>query len=145
MIQRIQTVFLLLSLALLIPLFFLPIWEAAGSYNQTGKMNVVEGGTHFFLIPILALLVIAHLITIFSYKRRNRQKQLCVGNIFLFIIFILAALLVLQLENQIFQRLNLREFRPAFILPLFGIIFNLFARNAIRKDESLLRSMDRLR
>lgn len=144
MIQRIQTVFLFLSLVCTILLYFIPIWETATGGIDIG-METIGAGTHLLLLPLPVLLVISHLIAIFSYKNRKRQKRFCIGNILLYIIFLLWALLLIQLEHHLFQHFNLMEFRLGAALPIAGIILNILARNGIKKDEALLRSMDRLR
>lgn len=144
MIQRIQTLYLFLSLVCTILLYFVPIWQTAASGIDTG-MESIGAGTHFLLLPLPVLLVISHFVAIFSYKNRKRQKQFCVGNILLYIIFLLWALLLIQMEHHLFQHFNLLEFRLGVVLPLAGIILNTLARNGIKKDEALLRSMDRLR
>lgn len=144
MIQRIQTVYLFLSLVCSILLYFIPIWETATGGIDIG-MESIGAGTHLLLLPLPVLLVISHLIAIFSYKNRKRQKRFCIGNILLYIIFLLWALLLIQLEHHLFQHFNLLEFRLGVVLPLAGIILNILARNGIKKDEALLRSMDRLR
>ncbi|HUM46090.1 MAG TPA: DUF4293 domain-containing protein, partial [Chitinophagales bacterium] len=125
-------------------LYFIPIWETATGGIDIG-MESIGAGTHLLLLPLPVLLVISHLIAIFSYKNRKRQKRFCIGNILLYIIFLLWALLLIQLEHHLFQHFNLLEFRLGVVLPLAGIILNILARNGIKKDEALLRSMDRLR
>jgi hypothetical protein len=145
MIQRIQTVYLLLSLVACILLFIIPEWQSSSMDITMGEMEMIGGGTHLFLIPVAALLVISHLVAIFSYKHRKRQKQFCTGNILLFIIFLLLTLLVIQLEHSLFQSFNIMEFRTGILLPFAGIILNILAQRGIKKDEALIRSMDRLR
>ena len=144
MIQRIQTAYLTASLACSVLLFFLPFWVSSLGVNAAG-MEEVGAGTHFFLLPVAGLLVISHLVSIFTYKNRKRQKGFCTGNILLYLIFILLALVLIQLESHVFQNFNLMEFRLGAILPVIGIILNVMARNGIKKDEALVRSMDRLR
>ena len=144
MIQRIQTVYLLLSLACAILLYFVPVWQSAAALIDEG-MNVIGAGTHLLLLPVPVLMVISHLLSIFTYKNRKRQKHFCTGNILLYIIFLLGALLLIQLEHQFFQHFDLLEFRLGALLPVAGIVFNTLAVRGIRKDEALLRSMDRLR
>lgn len=148
MIQRIQTLYLFLSLICCILLYFVPVWEARSVSIDMGMgigMEAIGAGTHLLLLPLPVLLVISHLIAIFSYKNRKRQKRFCIGNILLYIIFLLWALLLIQLEHQFFQHFDLLEFRLGAILPIIGIVLNFLARSGIKKDEALLRSMDRLR
>ena len=144
MIQRIQTLYLFLSLICCLLLYFVPVWEARSVSIDAG-MEAIGAGTHLLLLPVPILLVISHVISIFSYKNRKRQKQFCIGNILLYIIFLLWALLLIQLEHQFFQYFNLLELRLGAILPIAGIVLNIFARRGIKQDEALLRSMDRLR
>ena len=144
MIQRIQTVYLLLSLACSVLLFFLPVWQAPEGYTGEG-LDTIGATSYLFLLPVAGLLVISHLASIFLFKKRKRQKQFCTGNILLYLIFLLLSLVVLQLEHQIFQRFTLYRFQWGAALPFLGIIFNILARNGIRKDEALVRSMERLR
>src|SRR5215467_4689414 len=101
MIQRIQTIYLLLSLICSVLLFFLPVWQGDQVYTAM----------YLLLFPIALLLIVSHLISIFLYKNRKRQKQFCTGNILLYIIFLLWAMVIIQLEHQVFQHFNLLEFR----------------------------------
>ncbi len=143
MIQRIQSLYIFLSLVCALLLYLFPIWQTnAGS---TDGMQVIGAGTHLLLLPLPIIMAISHLLAIFSFKHRKRQKQLCTGNILLYIIFLLGGLLIIQLEHHFFQHFNLFEFRLGAVLPLAGILLNVLARNGIKKDEALLRSMDRLR
>lgn len=143
MIQRIQSLYIFLSLLCALLLYLFPIWQTnAGS---TDGMQVIGAGTHLLLLPLPIIMAISHLLAIFSFKHRKRQKQLCTGNILLYIIFLLGGLLIIQLEHHFFQHFNLFEFRLGAVLPLAGILLNVLARNGIKKDEALLRSMDRLR
>lgn len=144
MIQRIQTVYLLLSLVCAILLYVFPFWQTASAGMDAG-MEIIGGSTHLFLLPLPFLMVASHLVAIFSYKHRKRQKQFCTGNILLYLIFLLLAFLIIQIEHQVFQHFNVMEFRFGLILPIVGIVLNIMARNGIKKDEALLRSMDRLR
>ncbi|MGB3076203.1 MAG: DUF4293 domain-containing protein [Chitinophagales bacterium] len=144
MIQRIQTLYLFLSLICALLLYLFPIWQTTAE-SIDGGMQVIGAGTHLLLLPIPVLMAISHLVAIFSFKHRKRQKQFCTGNILLYIIFFLGGLLMIQLEHHFFQHFDLFEFRLGVVLPIAGIVFNILARNGIKKDEALLRSMDRLR
>lgn len=143
MIQRIQSLYIFLSLVCALLLYLFPIWQTTA--GSTDGMQVIGAGTHLLLLPLPIIMAISHLLALFSFKHRKRQKQLCTGNILLYIIFLLGGLLIIQLEHHFFQHFNLFEFRLGAVLPLAGILLNVLARNGIKKDEALLRSMDRLR
>lgn len=125
-------------------LLYFPVWQALPGIEATG-MEQIGAGTHFFLLPIPAILFLTHAYAIWSFKKRKRQLRLCGINITLFILFVISALIIVQTERNVFDNFNISEFRMGFILPLIGIIFNFTARRGIKKDEELIRSMDRLR
>lgn len=143
MIQRIQSLYIFLSLVCALLLYLFPIWQTTA--GSTDGMQEIGAGTHLLLLPLPVIMAISHLLAIFSFKHRKRQKQLCTGNILLYIIFLLGGLLMIQLEHHLFQYFNLLAFRLGAVLPIAGILLNVLARNGIKKDEALLRSMDRLR
>ncbi len=144
MIQRIQTVWLLLAMACAVLLLYFPVWQIFDGGIE-GGMDVVGAGTHFFLLPFAPILFIFHSIAIYSFKNRKRQLNFCNIDILLFIIYLIAVLIILQTENQIFSDFHLGDFRFGALLPIIGIILNLMAKRGIKKDEELVRSMDRLR
>ena len=144
MLQRIQTVWLLLGMACGVLLLYFPVWQITPGSIAEG-MDTVGAGTHFYLLGFPPVIFITHAIAIFSFKNRKRQIRLCNINMLLFIIFMVAAIVILQVENQVMENLHLGDFRLGSALPLLGIIFNLMAKRNISKDEELIRSMDRLR
>lgn len=144
MIQRIQTIWLLLAMACSVMLLYFPVWKIGGGSVATG-MDEVGAGTHFYLLGFAPVLFITHAIAVYSFRNRKKQLRICNINILLFVVYLLAAIIILQVENQIFTFFNPSNFRIGFLLPLIGIFMNWLAKKGIRKDEELIRSMDRLR
>jgi len=144
MIQRIQTVWLLLGMACGVALLYFPVWQAGPDTIVEG-MDIINVSNPFFLLGVPPVLFITHAIAIFSFRKRKMQLRMCGINITLFLLFLLVALIFLQVENNILSNFSLADFKLGAILPIGGVIFNLMARGGIRKDEELIRSMDRLR
>jgi peptidoglycan/LPS O-acetylase OafA/YrhL len=144
MIQRIQTIWLLLGMACGVLLLYFPVWQLAAGNPSTG-METIGADTHFYLLGFAPVIFITHAIAIWSFKNRKRQIRLCNINVLLFILFLIAALLIIEIENRGVSNLSAGRFKIGAFLTLLGIIFNFRARRAIKKDEDVIRSMDRLR
>ena len=144
MIQRLQSIFLLLSGASFFGLFGLPM--ASSSVSMEGifsdqKYNLFDNP---FLIGLGVAGGLLAIVNIFLYKNRPLQKKLGYGVITLAFLFIITAILLVLQDNasevigEISEGLGLG-------LPVFAIIFALFANRYISKDDKLVKSMDRLR
>ncbi len=144
MIQRIQTIWLLLAMACGVLLLYFPVWEISSGGSAQG-MDTIGAFTHPYLLGFPPLLFITHAIAIFSFKKRKRQLRFCNITILLFSLFLVAALIILQIENNISSNFHFGDFKLGAVLPLIGIIFNSMAKRGIKKDEELIRSMNRLR
>jgi cytochrome c biogenesis factor len=156
MIQRIQTLYLFVVAVACTLLFFFPMIDyidpGLGTYKlfATGmKSTGVMPGILFFwetfpiLILVIASLVLA-LITIFLYKRRIIQFQLVNINVLLNVLLVA---LVFLLYSRIFEkRLHIPStYEFGMYIPLISLVFLVLASRAIRKDEALVKSSDRLR
>lgn len=147
MIQRIQTVYLLISGILLACLFFLPFAEIAkdGSvylFNAKGILldsDVVESGLS--ISALIAIIAAMHGVAILSYKKRIRQMRL--------VVFTILAMLGLFGLFFFFTYYTFSgaqiSFKVAMVFPLVAIILDYLAIRAIGKDEALIRSIDRIR
>lgn len=163
MIQRIQSLLLLgVAVCMTLVLVF-PIWEAelsgiagiAGTgiemdafsievINKQG-LPVPEQSTSVVYIGIVATLAaITALYEIFQFRNRKRQVRLGGLNNLLMVLLIGAIFLGIYTAEG---RYNLEEdnYLFGFYLPLLAIILNLIATRQIKKDESLVRSAERLR
>jgi Domain of unknown function (DUF4293) len=151
MIQRIQSIYLLLaSLALSSP-FFLPLATASGdpvALAGTGD-NFFADGTYWVKeFPGGMSLLLAAVFSnyaIFLYKNRPRQMRLARGMSILTLLFaaLFAALGYFNaqhLPEGVSAHLALGSAFPLLALPLFALAYR-----AIKKDEKLVRSSDRLR
>lgn len=129
MLQRIQTVWLAIAV---LGSFFLFL---------TGQDVVVLEGVPLILISCVALVVMG-LLSIFSFK--NRRRQLMLNKFSLYINILLMGVIsywLLKLSGGI----NFPEkgIEPAFILlSIFSLVM---ANIYIRRDERLVKSVDRLR
>jgi hypothetical protein len=152
MIQRIQSVWLLLASISVFLLLAIPIasslqgakeyWiQATGLFQQ--ENSVVTKLTAFtpLIISVIAtgLMCIA---VIFVFKRRTVQKRLCI------ILMAMVASLSFWMFNYVQKipgGLDGVNYNAGVALPILAIVFCALAIRGITKDEQLLRSADRLR
>jgi hypothetical protein len=155
MIQRVQSIWLLLATLTLICMLFLPLLtknvnDMEYSIYTTGFHQQLKGASgngmkmEFFFVP-MALNIAAALFcfaSIFLFRNRSMQKKVT-----LVAILIIIALSVLCGINgqQLPAGISGASAKPAAFLPLAAIVFSMLAIRGIRKDEQLLRSADRLR
>lgn len=150
MIQRIQTLYLLLATALAAVTLCVPLmWTAVdGEQIRLGAFFITSGGetigrTPYYLSVLLALTCALPLVTVFLFKRRMLQIRLCAAE---------AVLLVgsAVMEAMIFwgplgSRGDNAALLPASFAPLAALFFVWLAARAIFRDELLVRSLDRIR
>ncbi len=129
MLQRIQTVWIFLAI---LGAFFLFV---------TGQDFSLFGPTPFISIACVALVLLGF-ISILSYKDRKRQIKL--NNISIFINALLLGLLAYWLLT-LSGGIDFPEKGIEPVFPFLSIICLLIANVYIRKDERLVKSVDRLR
>ena len=136
MLQRIQTLYLLISAIKSTGLIFVfYLWT-----NEIGdKIYALEDIKHYGLFFASALL---SLISIFKYK--NRKAQFMLGRVNIILNFILLGIFVYQSLNLSGETI-VSEKGIGVLLPVFSIVFLVLANKAIKKDEDLVKSVDRLR
>ncbi|MBU6119906.1 DUF4293 family protein [Hymenobacter siberiensis] len=157
MIQRIQSVFLLLLALAMLSLLALPLWHkvdglthqeltlTAFGFDAQG-LTVPAGIGPVWLIGTLAA-ASAALAFYEIFQFRTRMRQLMLGSINLLLITAtLGAEFYFQTKGE--QLLNIKlegQVLLAFYLPTLALLLNLLANRFIRRDEQLVRSADRLR
>lgn len=153
MLQRIQTVYLLIIVALTVAILFLPLavlqsgdrlmsFDAAGVSTMTAQPELVYPTWGLFgLTAIIALLA---LITIFLFKKRILQIRLCIFNGILMIgFYVMFGFFVWNLKGQM-EGLS-TSFKFALCFPLVSLVLDYLSIRNIGADEALVRSLDRLR
>lgn len=156
MIQRIQTVYLILSAFALLAMFLFPI--AAFNLQQDSFYvldvfglkdaggNKVDVSANFAMPVIITVTALLIIFTLFQY--RNRKRQMKLGRLaYLLIAGILVALFFVIKSNAAHVPAEHAElsYGPAYFMPIVAVIFMFLANRSIRKDEELVRSLDRLR
>ena len=162
MIQRRQTVYMLLAAIVSALLFFMPLasFNAGGDvmkFTVFGIQNPIEtislSMTYTWpLVALTVLMTIAPLVTIFLYKKRELQVRLCRIDMLMTIVFI--GLVFLYYEKDLTKVIAAVEgdeyqldvaYFFGMALPLLGLVFEILAIRGIKKDIELLKSIDRLR
>ena len=147
-IQRIQTVYLLIAIILMAVFAFFPAltFELGGRefvYGalETGKVGV----THIdpLILMLIVLICLLAIIDIFLFKNLQRQMTVC----FVDIIIGLAMLVAIGIQAYL---VGIREgvtlaWQWTLCLPVLSIIFLMLAHKSMSRDKKMLRDSDRLR
>ena len=153
MLQRIQTVYLLLIVVLTITTLFLPLavlqagndlfsFDASGVSTLMGEPELIY--PTWGLFALTAIIAIVALVTIFLFKRRILQIRLCVFNALLMLGFYgFFAYLAYNFTSS-FEGMSL-SVRFGLAFPFVNLILDYLAIRNIGADEALVRSLDRLR
>lgn len=153
MIQRIQTIFLLLA-AISLGLLF---WQPTMSFffvnpKPTTEMNMLSDGSfdindHMIFLILTGLGALLSVVGIFLFKNRPLQANMAR-------LALIASMLILILGGAFFYK-EWNEINSSqdthfsgeygLLSPVFAAIFSFLAMRFIKKDEKLVKSSDRLR
>ncbi|WP_295935327.1 DUF4293 domain-containing protein [uncultured Alistipes sp.] len=154
MIQRIQTLYLLIIVALMAVTLFVPLAWFAGDAGQFGlyafALKTASGEAiqpTIYMGVILALACVLPLVTIFLYKRRLLQIRFCVVEMVLLVGALVMEGIYYFLSYRVFseQAFHTQHIKPAIVLPLVCLFFAWLATRAIFRDELMVRAAERIR
>jgi len=120
MIQRRQTLFLLLAAIALV----------VAAFAGTGTL------------PMLIVLILSAILSvgdIFLYKKRKRQALVVLVTMFLLVVWYI----LMAVENR--NTAGQFQLHWTDALPMLAVFLLVLARKGIIKDENLVRSLDRIR
>ena len=147
-IQRIQSVYLLIAVILMAVFAFFPAltFELGGREFVYGALEAGKVGvTHIdpLMLTLVILIALLAFIDIFLYKNLQRQMTVC----FVDIIIGLAMLVAIGIEAYVVsgkEGLTL-TWQWTILLPVLSIVFLMMAHRAMSRDKKKLRDSDRLR
>ena len=155
MIQRIQSLYL--SFVILLSILF--CYGTVFSFNNdagnslklilTGVLNE-EGGQYFaragftWILPAtLVLIILLSIVAILMFRNRRIQMLLAISLIVLSVILIATLSFYIFYAVSYYKLTIVPELKMA--IPVMILLFSLLAYKGIRKDDSLIKSYDRLR
>ncbi len=162
MLQRVQTIYLLLAFILMVLLLFFPIFSIEiQSYDKLAYLNgngIVLDGKIIGSLPLSAMYIGLALLTalcIFMYKKRTRQLLLTRLNFIIHLLFIVGIYAVYYFgESLVVEGIERQEnvsiavafyMEVGFFLLIPTLAFLYLAIRGIKRDENLVNSLDRLR
>lgn len=149
MIQRIQSVFLFLAASALGGQFAVPYLQTPAD-NPARSLPALADGVlnpldNIGLLGLTALSGIIALAAIFLFKNRPLQARLSGMAAVVGILLLTLAAFTSKTTMDQTPAGGSTQFSAGLAMPVLAILFSWLATRAIRKDESLVRSMDRLR
>ncbi|MCX6306525.1 MAG: DUF4293 domain-containing protein [Bacteroidetes bacterium] len=158
MLQRIQTLYLAIVAIACILLFFFPLatfyHEIQGNYklfiygirSMDPEPKVLF--SKFFTIPLIFMTVASFIFSvsaIFLFKNRPLQARLCAFNMLTNIVLVMVIFFFYATKITTMTLIEPDYNYTGMAMPLVSVLFLIFANQAIRKDEALVKSADRLR
>lgn len=146
MIQRIQTVFLLLAAASGFGLLATPIAITPEKIQNSTLFSdsTYSVGDNLGLVALFALAGALALASIFLFKNRQAQMKITRFAIIADVLGLVLAIILFWQDVQNLASANINDLAGAY-LPFAFLLFGILALMFIQKDERLVRSMDRLR
>ena len=159
MIQRIQSIFLLIVSVAMFAMPFFPLWQINVESESRNliitafySLDKVEGQEAVFtpfpyaIIGFIAILAgMVAVIELFKYKNRLTQIKLGALNALLISATLVVSMFLILGANKPYAPEIYGTYYPAIYFPVVALVFNLLANRFIRRDEKLVRSVDRLR
>lgn len=162
MIQRIQSVFLLLVALVMLTVLFLPLWNKLdvevmesvklNAFNLTyskvdmdGTESIINTKPTFWISVLAVAAAAVAMISIFQYKNRLRQIQLGALNSLLMGGCLGFTYYYTTIAEQVVAPQMVGTFQVGFYIMAAALFFNALSNRFIRRDERLVKSADRIR
>ena len=149
MIQRIQSVYFLLACILMVvtvfsPLLIVDINGLQATFNSCGVYTDNIQFHTWGVITVAGICGLLPLINIFLFKRRKVQIKVAnVTSILILFFFVTLFAYFYALSNKFGA--TFVNVQYGIVLPLVALIFNMMAVQKVKKDESLIKSLNRIR
>ena len=145
MIQRIQTIYLFLAALCFGSLFTLPFAISSEPVPYLMSDLVYDITDHPVLMGITILGVVLSVVSIFMFKKRATQQKLVQALIIMCIFLPLVAILLIYNEATSAPASAMISDKFGVFMPLIALVLSVLAWRGIRKDDGIVKSMDRLR
>jgi hypothetical protein len=138
MIQRQQSLWLLLSTIGSILSFKLPFYNGTVKPGEPNQTPFIDAGDNFFLLILTGAAILLSLITIFLFKDRKLQLKMSFAGIVL-------SLLVIIMYFVAMKRFASGGISLSAIFVVAILAGYIMAARGVWKDEKLVKSLDKLR
>jgi len=146
MIQRKQSLWLFIAALLDAGVFYFDLYKTHmvvnGADTLGTPLRVVD---HYPSLLIALVITILPFVTIFMYGNRKRQMSMSFASLIALIAFISLTLFRVGNLGKAVPPPSSGSYWIGSVLPVISVVFVILAILGIRKDEQLVKSMDRLR
>jgi hypothetical protein len=147
MLQRKQSIWLLVAALLNACVLFFDLYQWHDTVNGIANAKFEMRVTNEFPL-LLAILVCAILPLVAMFMFKQRKRQLAMSAVTIVAVFGFSALMLAKVSEKtkaIPAALSNGTYWIGAVLPILSILFLVLAMIGIRKDDKLVKSMDRLR
>ena len=126
---------------------FCPLLEISGN-DVTLSFHSFGIGQDFPTWGVLTFAVLGALlafVNIFLYKKRKLQVKLALLTALLIVVYYVTSMVYLNAFLSKIDNSYTMNVQFGIILPVIALIFDLLAISRIKKDEKLVKSLDRIR
>lgn len=158
MIQRIQSIFLFLVAVAMGLTLGLDLWvQAAADSGEIWKLSalfmeqssptgeVLQSASNWYIAALAAFVGLLAVISIFQYRSRGRQMMINMVNSLLMVGLVAIVFLTTNKVNEAIGTADNGSYQIGFWAILVAMVCNMLANRFIRKDEALIKSVDRIR
>ncbi|MCE2776905.1 MAG: DUF4293 domain-containing protein [Algoriphagus sp.] len=157
MIQRVQTIFLFLIAVGMGVTLSTQLWSQGGAAGDSWNLSAflmsnldetgqaIQSSSKWYLGALASLSAILALVSIFQYKLRSRQLLLNMINSLVMVSLVAATFLTTSGVNEAIKAQDGGDYGIGFWSILVSMVMNMLANRFIKKDEALVRSVDRIR
>lgn len=160
MIQRIQTVFLFLVVVAMGVAIGFPMWLQSAQVGETQETwsltaftlsnlnssgEIIQTSSKWYIGALVIVSGLLALVSIFQFANRGRQMMINMINSLLMVALVSVVFLTTSGVNKEIAAASNGAYQIGFWAILAATVFNMLANRFIRKDELLVRSVDRIR
>lgn len=144
MIQRKQSIWLLIAALLNAGVLYFDLYRTHTTINGADVPGQLRTGDRYLSLLVALVMILLPLVTIFMFRNRKRQVAMTVVSMLACFSFI--GMLLSRVGNMAAAAPPASgTYWIGAVLPVIAIIFLIMAALGIRKDDKLVKSVDRLR
>lgn len=158
MIQRVQTIFLFLVAVAMGITLSMELWQQVAvdsgesfaltalfleKYNSAGEVILSE--SKWYIAALASFVGFLAIISIFQFRNRGRQMMLNMVNSLLMVGLVATIFITTNGINSEIASSASGNYKLGFWVILVAMVCNMLANRFIKKDEALVRSVDRIR